>query len=85
MTGSPVTNKLLIVTITISKKQIYSFFVKELSIPIIYPKLEKIPLVETLSSVTNFTILKISSLVGYVVVAMVIEINLEYTQHDWLM
>ena len=58
---------------------------KELSIPIIYPKLEKIPLVETLSSVTNITILKISSLVGYVVVAMVIEINLEYTQYDWLM
>ena len=58
---------------------------KELSIPIIYPKSEKIPLVETLSSVTNFTILKISSLVGYVVVAMVIEINLEYTQYDWLM
>ena len=58
---------------------------KELSIPIIYQKLEKIPLVETLSSVTNFTILKISSLVGYVVVAMVIEINLEYTQYDWLM
>ena len=58
---------------------------KELSIPIIYPKLEKIPLVETLSSVTNFTILKISSLVGYVVVAMVIEINLEYIQYDWLM
>lgn len=52
---------------------------KELLIPIIHAKLGKIPLVETLSSVTNFAILKISSLVGEVVVAMVTGINSEYT------